>query len=154
MSEEHGVKISLDLIDGYEFRVRFDKDSIPDLTTDEGAPLSNGAGPAPSHLLLTAVANCLSASLLFALRKFKNNPAPIHTEARTRMERNEKGRWRIIGMDVDIQLADAADSFSNLDRVLTQFEDFCIVTESVRHGVPVSVRVLDPQGGTLHQAQS
>ena len=30
-----------------------------------------------------------------------------------------------------------------LDRILGQFEDFCIVTQSIRAAVPVDVRVLD-----------
>jgi hypothetical protein len=30
-----------------------------------------------------------------------------------------------------------------LDRILAQFEDFCVVTQSVRTAIPVDVRVLD-----------
>ena len=32
----------------------------------------------------------------------------------------------------------------HLDRCLEQFEDFCIVTESIRRGIPVTVRVEAP----------
>ena len=35
-----------------------------------------------------------------------------------------------------------------MDRVLAQFEDFCIVTESVRRGIPVDVRL------STHPAES
>jgi hypothetical protein len=38
------------------------------------------------------------------------------------------------------------------DRCLAQFEDFCIVTESVRHGIPVGVRVVDNMGQELFAA--
>jgi hypothetical protein len=36
-----------------------------------------------------------------------------------------------------------------LERVLGQFEDFCIVTQSVRAGIAVDVRVVDAEGVDL-----
>ena len=42
-------------------------------------------------------------------------------------------------------------SFSRdrLDRVLEQFEEFCVVTQSVRSGFPVEVTVRDSAGTVL-----
>jgi hypothetical protein len=34
---------------------------------------------------------------------------------------------------------------------MAQFEDFCVVTESIRHGIPVSVEVVDAAGRTVHE---
>jgi uncharacterized OsmC-like protein len=150
MSEEQIFGLSLRQIDDYEFCVRFDGTTLPELTTDEAAPLGHDAGPNPTRLLLAATANCLTASLLFALRKFHNTPAPLRASARARIARNEHGRWRVVGMEVDLQLADPAASMHNLERVLAQFEDFCIVTESVRSGVPVTVHVHDSARQRLH----
>ena len=36
-----------------------------------------------------------------------------------------------------------------LDRALAQFEEFCIVTQSVRSAIPVTVRVVDRAGAVL-----
>ena len=36
-----------------------------------------------------------------------------------------------------------------LKRCLDLFEDFCVVTASVRQGIPVSVEVLDENGASL-----
>jgi organic hydroperoxide reductase OsmC/OhrA len=129
----------------YRFEVHFDKPGIPVLVTDEGAPVGAGAGPSPSpsQLMGTAVANCLAASLLFAMRKYKNDPSPLRVMATVRMVRNENRRLRIGNIDVDLQLGIAAADVQMLDRILAQFEDFCVVTQSVRAAIPVTVRVVD-----------
>jgi len=150
MSEEQGFELTLEQVEDFEFRIRFDSAGLGDLSTDEVPPLGHGAGPNPARLLLAATANCLTASLLFALHKFHDTPGPLKARARVRLARNAGGRWRVADMMVDVQLADAAASLPHLDRALAQFEDFCIVTESVRAGVPVSVRVLDGQGAVVH----
>lgn len=151
---DNTLSITLEQTGDYEFRIRFDNTTIPDLATDESSPLGDDAGPDPSRLLLTSIANCLSASLLFALRKFKNQPGPLQAKATAKVERNDKGRLRIAATTVDIQLPESADQFQHLDRALAQFEDFCTVTESVRSGIPVAVRVLDQDGTIRHQTST
>lgn len=148
MSEQQQFTFSLEQQDDFAFLIRFDRD-LPPLLTDEPPPLGREAGPNPSRLLAASVANCLSASLLFALRKFKNNPGPITTSVTARMERNEDKRWRVGGVDVVIQVDSPADSLAQLDRVLATFEDFCVVTQSVRSGLPVAVTVRDGDGKVL-----
>ncbi len=133
----------------YRFEVHFDSAAVPLLTTDEAPPLGQDAGPNPSRLLLLAVANCLSASLLFALRKFKAEPGPLRTSATATLLRNEQNRLRVKHMRVDIHLGVAGAELRQLDRALAQFEDFCVVTQSVRAAIPVDVRVLDATGAVL-----
>jgi organic hydroperoxide reductase OsmC/OhrA len=150
MSEtEQSFGITLEQTSDYEFKVRFDETAIPDLTTDETSPLGREAGPNPSRLLATAVAHCLSASLLFALRKYKNAPGQMGAKAKATLARNEHGRWRVTHIGVDLQLSDKAELLDRLDRVLAQFEDFCIVTQSVRQGIKVDVSVRDGEGTLL-----
>ena len=145
MSDTQQFSFTLEQQEDFAFLIRFDQD-IPPLLTDEPPPLGKDAGPNPSRLLAASVANCLSASLLFALRKFKNNPGPITTTVTAHMERNEEKRLRVGSVDVMIQVDSPADSLEHLDRVLDQFEDFCVVTQSVRSGFPVSVTVRDGAG--------
>lgn len=134
----------------YRFEVHFDNPAVPLLTTDEAPPLGGDAGPNPARLLTVAVANCLSASLLFALRKFKNNPEPLRASATTSLVRSEQNRLRVGRIQVDIHLGVAATELKLLKRALAQFEDFCVVTQSVRAAFPVDVRVLDSEG-TVHK---
>ena len=146
MSDTDGIRLVLEQEGAYAFKVSFDGTTLDALHTDEPAPLGAGAGPNPSALLLAGVANCLAASLVFALRKFKNSPGPIRAEITARKERNAEGRWRIPRAEVVITLADKAAALEHFDRVLAQFEQFCIVTQSVRDGMAVEVSVIDADG--------
>jgi organic hydroperoxide reductase OsmC/OhrA len=154
MSDEQLVEVTLEQTGAYEFRVRFDGTTIPDLVTDENPPLGADAGPNPSRLLAVSLANCLSASLLFALRKYKNDPGKLVATSRATLSRNEQGRLRITHVAVDLQLADAAAALEHADRAFAQFENFCIVTESVRQGIAVAVNVRDSSGQIVHASNA
>jgi organic hydroperoxide reductase OsmC/OhrA len=151
MSSEQ-VKVTLTQISDYSFNVSFDDSDIPDLLTDEGAPLGGGKGPNPSRMLMAAIANCLSASLLFAMRKYKNTPGTIRAEVRGTLGRNAEGRMRVQHVDVDLHLPDAAEGYAQFERILQQFENFCVVTESVRSGIEIAVQVHDGSGEVLHRS--
>jgi organic hydroperoxide reductase OsmC/OhrA len=142
--------VELESREGYEFVARFDEPKGAELLLDEPPPLGAGRGPNAARLVAAAVANCLSASLLFCLRgKFKQHPGPLRATATGTLVRNEKGRYRIGGIDVVLSLGAPQGALAHLERCLEQFEDFCIVTESVRRGIPVSVKVLDEAGAEL-----
>lgn len=97
MSDEQSFELSLEQVEDFEFRVRFDGTVIKDLATDEPPPQGHDAGPDPARLLLAAVANCLSASLLFSLRKFRNAPGPLRAKAHVRGCADERKRPRRAG---------------------------------------------------------
>lgn len=152
-SHAQNFTLTLEQAQNYEFRVKFDWPGVPDLLLDEPDPLGAKRGPNAARLVAAAVANCLSASLYFCLHgKFKQEPGPIKAEVTGRLERNERGRYRIGGIDVAISLADDAAALKYLDRCSEQFEDFCVVTESIRNGTPVTVKVTDAAGKVVHQS--
>jgi organic hydroperoxide reductase OsmC/OhrA len=130
---------------GFQFEIRFG-DGIAPLLADEPAPLGGGKGPSPEQLLAAAVGNCLSASLLFALRKFKQQPEPITTEVRFETGRNVDNRVRMQAVRVVLKLGQPAAALEHLERVLATFEDFCVVTQSVRGSIAVDVQVFDALG--------
>lgn len=139
------VSITVEQQGQYRFLVDFGA-PLPGLLGDEPAPLGGGAGPSPSQLLLAAVANCLSASLFFALQKYKQDAGGITTTASARIDRNEENRLRVLEIAVTVRLGRSGAEIEHLDRILTQFEPFCTVSQSVRHGIPISVAVEDGQG--------
>jgi organic hydroperoxide reductase OsmC/OhrA len=141
--------VTLSLQTDYRFDVDFGLPGVGHLATDATPPLGQGSGPDSERLLMAAVGNCLSASLAFALRKFKNEGVPIRTTVDATLGRNEHGRLRVHGMAVDIQLGVPASSLRLVERALAQYEDFCVVTQSVRAAIPVRARVLDRDGTLL-----
>ena len=140
--------VELEQQEDYRFAIRFG-DSIPALDADESPPLGKGAGPTPVQLLAAAVGNCLSDSLLFALRKFKQAPEPIRTVVEASVGRNDQNRLRVQRMVVRVTLGVPASTLEHLDRALLQFEEFCTVAQSVRQGIAVEVEVYDSAGMRL-----
>ena len=122
---------------------------IADWAIDEPEPLGSGKGPSPDQLLAAAVGNCLASSLFFALRKFKQDATPIRVHAEAIPGRNDEGRLRILEINVEIVLSKPASAYMHLDRAISQFEDFCTVTQSVRQSLPVHVTVKDSEGAVL-----
>ncbi|MEQ6292526.1 OsmC family protein [Vogesella sp. GCM10023246] len=146
MSENAIVK--LQQLQDYRFDNQF-ADVAQPLQTDEPAPLGGGSGPSPSQLLAAAVANCLTASLLFAARKFRVALEPLSCEANAVVDRNERNRLRVQRIDVVLRAGQPVAVAANLERLLGSFEDFCTVSQSVAQGIPVHVTVLDADGAVL-----
>lgn len=141
MNVESSFTLHLEQVDGYEFKVRFDKPGLADLSVDELAPLGSERGPNPSRLLATAVAHCLSASLLFCASKAKVPPGHIRATVRTDVVRNERGRLRIGALAVTLDVQGVGAEEARFLRCTDLFEDFCVVTDSIRRGIPVTVSV-------------
>jgi uncharacterized OsmC-like protein len=145
---DDAIRVRLTQRNDYQFEARF-ADGAPPLLSDEPAPMGQSAGPSPVELLASAVGTCLSNSLLFALRKFKQQPEPLQCEVEAVVGRNAEGRMRVQTLSAKLTLGVAAASLERLDRVLDQFESYCTVTQSVRRAIPVTVSVYDALGEQL-----
>lgn len=133
--------ITLDWRQGYEFSVDFEQEGVPDLLTDEPPPLGEGNGPNPARLLAAAVGNCLSASLKFCLDRAHLELEDMKTTVEGTIVRNELGRLRIGSLRVRLEPTLEPADLERLDRCVQIFEDFCIVGQSVRQGIDLSVEV-------------
>lgn len=151
MSEQKQFTIELEQLQGYEFKVRFDLDGVAPLLVDETPPVGEGRGPSPSRMLTAAAANCLSASLLYCVTKNQPPDGSLRAHATCTLERNPKGRLRIAAIDVRLTLAAELEQAVRTKRCLDLFEDFCVVSASLRDGFPVSVAVLNERGETMYQ---
>ena len=140
--------VRLTQVQDYQFDVDFGTPG-PTLRADEPAPLGQGLGPSPVQLLAAAVGNCLSASLLFALRKFKQAPGSLACTVQADVGRNAEGRLRVLGLTARLTLGVPASAIEHLERVLGGFESHCTVTQSVSPAIPVTVEVFDAAGTRL-----
>lgn len=153
MSEEGRFTIQLEQQQGFQINVGFDWKRAPDLLMDEPPPLGEQQGPNASRLLAAAAANCLSASLLYCV--FKEEPPAncLRTEATCIVVRNEKKRLRIGRLEVRLIVADVVKESARFARCKDLFEDFCVVSASIRQGIPLRVTVQDEQGEILHTSE-
>ncbi len=139
--DSFALTLTLTLQSGYAFRVDFEQEGVPDLTVDEPPPLGAGLGPNAARLIAAAVGNCLGASLLFCLRRSRIPVKELRVAVEGTLVRNERGRFRIGEIRVKLAPDVAPEDRERMGRCLDVFEDYCVVTESVRQGIPVTVEV-------------
>jgi len=108
---------------------------------DEPAPVGTSEGSTAAMMLSSAVGHCLSSSLLFCLEKSRVKAKDLSTDVELSLQRNDKGRWRVRGIKVRMRPIVEVIDREKLDRCRSMFEDFCIVTASVREGIRVEVEV-------------
>jgi uncharacterized OsmC-like protein len=131
-------KVGLELMEGYRFRI--DMNGSQEIFMDEPKPLGSGEHPNAGKFLAAAVGNCLCASLTFCVKRTHTEMLSLHAEVYSKMERNERGRLRITHIKVVLhpELSDP----SKLKLCQDVFEDFCIVSQSVRQGIPTDVEIV------------
>ncbi len=131
--------LTLTLQGGYAFTVDFGQEGVADLMVDEPPPFGAGRGPNAARLLAAAVGHCLGASLLFCLRRSRIPVKQLRVTVAGTLVRNERGRLRIGEIRVSLAPDITPEDRDRIGRCLDVFEDYCIVTESVRQGIPVTV---------------
>jgi len=139
---EREFSMVLWLHDDYMQVVEFGMDGVTPLVVDETRPLGAERGPNPARLLGAAVGGCLGASLLYCLRKARVEVKDLRTTVEGTMVRSDRGRLRIGALRVRLapSVPQAGDR-ARMARCLDLFEDFCVVTQSVREGIDVAVQV-------------
>ncbi|MDA8311306.1 MAG: OsmC family protein [Actinomycetota bacterium] len=137
---ERKNRVRLELEEGYRFRAGFGG-GRHELVMDEPPPLGEGSGPNASSVLGAAVGHCLSASLLYCLRKAHVDVQGMAADIEVTLARNDRGRLRVDAVRVQLHPQLAPGTEGRVRRCLELFEDFCVVTEAVREGIRVDVDV-------------
>ncbi|HTJ83218.1 MAG TPA: OsmC family protein [Polyangiaceae bacterium] len=140
--------IRVEQLDGFEFTVKFDKPQFAEIHMDEPPPLGKDAAPNAARILAAAIGNCLAASLVFCMKKAHAQTSGVRADVDVEIIRNEARRLRVGKVDVTLhtQIPGADPALAGC---LDVFEDFCMVTQSVRHGIPVTVHVESATGERL-----
>lgn len=139
-AHEAPARVHLSLEGGYRFLADFG-DGRRGLRMDEPPPLGEGAGPNASAVLGAAVANCLSASLLFCLHKAHVEVQGMTADAEVSLGRNDRSRLRVQAVHVELRPQLAPGTEGRIARCLELYEDFCVVTAAVRGAIDVEVTV-------------
>ena len=151
-TQDRVVRAHVERAGNFRFTVTFpDLEHAAALAIDEEAPLGESTGPNPAALLASAVGSCLAASLVFCLHKARVEPSAVVADACARVVRNDRGRFRIGGINVELSLSVDDTQRAAMERCAPLFEDFCIVTESVRRGVPVQVHLTTTESPRLQR---
>lgn len=132
--------LRVDQVEGFEFRVQFDKAQFAPLAMDEPPPLGRDSAPNAARILAAAVGNCLAASLVFCLKKANVAACGVAADVTVDIVRNETRRLRIGKICVTLH-TELPAQHPALTECLSTFEDYCLVTQSVRKGIDVDVRV-------------
>jgi uncharacterized OsmC-like protein len=151
MSEEQPKKkiqkiefsLDLELIDKFQFKVRFDIPEMPDMLTDEPIEMGGeGKGPNPSRMVSTGIASCLASSLVHCLRRSKADVRHLYVKVDGLMARNDEGLLRLQKVNVVIHpKLGSSDDLPALERCKKIFEKYCVVTQSIRDGLPINIDV-------------
>jgi organic hydroperoxide reductase OsmC/OhrA len=137
--EEQTCETRIEMLQDYQFKVSFSREGLEPLMMDEPQPVGKGQYPNAGLLIAAATGNCLASSLSFCLRRARVEVKGMTAVVRTTIERNKKGRLRIT--EIHVELKPVVGNLKKFDICKDIFEDFCIVTQSVRKGIPVKVDV-------------
>ncbi|MFW9772808.1 MAG: OsmC family protein [Candidatus Thorarchaeota archaeon] len=153
ISENIKTKVGIQLYESESqmiFKCDLGDMKVKDCYIDEEHPEEvDMVGPNPTRLLALGILGCLSASFIFCLKKRKFEVDDFEAEAEVTVTRNEKNFWRVKYIDVNIipKITDP-DSLKRAKQCLKAtkdgvsfFEQYCIVTQSVRSGIEVNVNL-------------
>lgn len=140
--EQRQFAVTLARQDGYAFHAAFDLPGLPPLALDEPPPLGENRGPNATRVLGAAIGHCLAASLLFCLSKARVEVGHVAVRVTGTVTRNDEGRLRVGDLRVALAPTVRPSDRERIARCLELFEEFCIVTGSVRRGIPVQVEVV------------
>ena len=99
-------------------------------------------GPSPTKLLALSVLGCLAASFSFCLQKKSFSLSGLEGKAEVTIARNDKGFWRVKKIDVEMNpKIDTPEMRKRADQCRKFFEQYCIISESLRTGFEVNVNL-------------
>lgn len=138
------ISVTLTHKKDYRFEVDFNE-SFKGFVSDALKPSGESCGPAQSHMLLAAVANCLSVSLVYSLNRAGIDGGNIVTKAMLDICKKD-GVTRIGKINVAITTEKSEEQMQGMEAVLSGFENISAISRSVLEGIPIETHVFDRKG--------
>ena len=108
----------------YDFRTRFE----------------NEEGSNPEELLAAAHAACFSMALSGTLKKNGFEPDVVHTQAACVMDPKEGGGFKIVRMQLEVEVQAEKLSEAELKRIVQEADQGCPVSNLLRNGLEIVIR--------------
>ena len=143
MSNEKKINVGLALQEEMIFKCDLGSTKMNDLYIDERHVKGvDKIGPDPARLLGLAVLGCLEASFEFCMQKKNFKLNELRGKAEVLMKKNEKGFWRVKKINIEINpTIENPEMRKRADQCKKMFEQYCIVTQSVREGIEINVNL-------------
>ncbi len=143
MSNVLKTKVGLKQKEEMIFKCDFGNLKMGNLYIDEKNKKENEKiGTSPTKLLALSVLGCLAASFSFCLQKKKFSLSGLEAKAEVTISRNDKRFWRVKKIDVEMMpKIDTPEMRKRADQCRKFFEQYCIISESLRTGFEVSVNI-------------
>lgn len=133
---EVGIRLEEDMI----FKCDLGQINMNNLFIDEQhKKTKDKIGPNPSKLLALSVLACMGASFAYCLQKYNISLSDFEGKAYITSTRNEKGFWRIKKISIDLRpKIDNPKIRKKADECKKFFEQFCIISESLKEGIEIN----------------
>jgi organic hydroperoxide reductase OsmC/OhrA len=149
MDEETRFTISFEHMQDRKLTIQFGWTEGPDVALDDSASPESQREPHATLLLAVALGNCFAMSLASCLRELQVEPHGIETTVRGRLVRRDRESAQINQLDVQMRLGVSDDLASRLERCLKLDDEYRMIRESVRAGIPIHVHVLGASGSQM-----
>lgn len=143
MTSESRVKVSLKLQEKMLYRCNVGHVKMQDLYIDErNKKKTDKIGPSPVKLLALSVLACLSACFEFCLQKKGFTLSDLDGIAEVTFTRKDKEIWRIKKIDIELlPKIDNPEMHKSVAQCKRLFEQYCIISESLRKGMEINVNL-------------
>lgn len=143
MSNELKTKVRLKLEEQMLFKCDLGQSMNQNLYIDErNKKVTNKIGTFSTKLLALSVLGCFAASFEFYLQKKEFSLSDLDGKAEVTLARNDKGFWRVKKIDIEIlPKVDNPKMHKRTDQCKKLFEQYCIISESLRKGFEVNVNL-------------
>ena len=124
----------------HQLKFKAELDGLHRAEIDELEPNGTDLAPNPADYLLLAVGGCLASAFMFSVSKFDLNLNKMHAKVRGKYTRvNERLRVERVDVVLEVDPETEKDLQEIKEWCIGVFRNFCVVSESIRKGLPIGV---------------
>ncbi len=131
-------EVELNWVKNFLFEVKVD--GFPKFYLDELEPVGDDSAPNPADFLLVAVGGCVASSFLYSVLKYGIPLKKLQVKVQGKYTRKkEMVRVGVIDVELQADMSSEKTSTENLELCLNVFRKYCVISESLREGIPINI---------------